>query len=86
MLLLLICRLLDLYLLILFVRIVLSWFPLEQGGVMASVNNFLYGLTEPVLAPIRRVLPPMGVGGMGFDLAPLVVIFGIYILRAVFCG
>lgn len=45
---------------------------------MASVAQFLYRLTEPVLAPIRRVLPPMG----GLDLSPLVVIIGIQILTS----
>lgn len=82
---LIICRLLFAYLLVLFVRIVLSWFPLEPGGTMATVHNFLYAVTEPVLAPVRRVLPPVGMGGMGFDLAPIVVILGIYLLQAIFC-
>lgn len=45
---------------------------------MASIAQFLYRLTEPVLAPIRRVLPPMG----GLDLSPLVVIIGIQVLTS----
>ncbi len=36
-------------------------------------------LLEPIYAPIRRVLPPMG----GLDLSPLVVIFGLYAIRVV---
>jgi YggT family protein len=43
---------------------------------MAGVSQFLYRITEPVLGPVRRVLPPMG----GLDLSPLVVIIGIQIL------
>ncbi len=82
----LICRLILAYLIVLFARIILSWFPLEPGGTMSSVHNFLYALTEPVLGPIRRVLPPVGVGGMGLDLAPMILIFGLYILQAVLCG
>jgi len=46
---------------------------------MASVAQFLYRITEPVLAPVRRVLPPMG----GLDLSPLVVIIGIQILTGI---
>lgn len=46
---------------------------------MAGVMQFLYRITEPVLAPIRRVLPPMG----GLDLSPLVVIIGIQVLSAI---
>ena len=81
----LICRLLAAYLIIMFARIILSWFPVEPGSGLASVYGFLYALTEPVLGPIRRVIPPMGMGGMGLDLSPLVVFFGISILRGTIC-
>lgn len=81
----LVCRLLDAYLIVLFARIILSWFPISPDSGMASVYGFLYSLTEPVLGPIRRVIPPLGMGGMGLDLSPLVVFFGISILRSVVC-
>ncbi|MGH9231090.1 MAG: YggT family protein [Acidimicrobiales bacterium] len=81
----LVCRLLDAYLIILFARIILSWFPINPGSGMASVYGFLYTITEPVLGPIRRVIPPLGMGGMGLDLSPLVVFFGISILRSIIC-
>ena len=81
----LICRLLDAYLIVMFARIILSWFPVEPGSGLASVYGFLYAITEPVLGPIRRVIPPMGMGGMGLDLSPLVVFFGISILRGIIC-
>ena len=44
-----ICFLLQLYLLILIGRIVLSWFPISGEGVMSSIQRFLYGVTEPIL-------------------------------------
>ena len=81
----LICRILDSYLIVMFARIILSWFPVEPGSGLASVYGFLYAITEPVLGPIRRVIPPMGMGGMGLDLSPLVVFFGISILRGAIC-
>jgi YggT family protein len=81
----LICRLLDAYLIVMFARIILSWFPVEPGSGLASVYGFLYAITEPVLGPIRRVIPPLGMGGMGLDLSPLVVFFGISILRGAIC-
>ena len=81
----LICRLLQLYLIVMFARIILSWFPLNPGTLMASVYGFLYSVTEPVLGPIRRVIPPIGAGGMGLDLSPLVVFFGITILSNAIC-
>ena len=82
----LICRLLDAYLIVMFARIILSWFPVEPGSGLASVYGFLYAITEPVLGPIRRVIPPMGMGGMGLDLSPLVVFFAISILRGAICS
>jgi YggT family protein len=82
---LLICRLLQGYLIVMFARIILSWFPVEPGSGLASVYGFLYAITEPVLGPIRRVIPPLGAGGMGIDLSPIVVFFGITILQSAIC-
>ena len=72
--------LLELYLLIIFARIVLSWFPLSPDGPMAGVARVLYALTEPVLGPLRSMLPPVQLGGAGLDLSPLVVVFVILLL------
>ena len=64
----LICRLLDAYLIVMFARIILSWFPIEPVSGLASVYGFLYAITEPVLGQIRRVIPPKGMRGMGLVL------------------
>lgn len=68
-----------------FGRIILSWFPIAPGSAMASVFSVLYALTEPVLGPIRRLIPPVGVGGMGLDLSPMIVSFALFILRSLVC-
>lgn len=81
----LLCRLVQLYLIIMFGRVILSWFPIAPGSAMASVYSFLYAVTEPVLGPIRRLIPPMGMGGMGLDLSPIIVFFGLTILSGVIC-
>ena len=65
----------QIYLLILLVRVVFSFvspFPTNP------VSRFAWQMTEPVLAPIRRVLPATA----GLDLSPLVVFFGGYVLIA----
>jgi YggT family protein len=49
---------------------------------MSSIYGFLYTITEPVLGPIRRVIPPLG----GFDLSPLVVLIGLQLLASAFSG
>ena len=66
----------QLYVFAIFVRSILSFFPIRYGSPMATVATFLSNITEPVLAPVRRVLPPMG----GLDLSPLVVIIAIQII------
>ena len=80
-----ICRLLQAYLIIMFARIILSWFPIEPGSGLAQIYGFLYSITEPILGPIRRIIPPVGAGGMGIDLSPLIVFFGITILQSAIC-
>jgi YggT family protein len=80
------CLIGQLYFVVLFARIILSWFPISPEGVLASIFQVLYAVTEPVLGPIRRIMPPIGVGGMGLDLSPIIVIFGLQILlRVVGC-
>ncbi|MGA0117946.1 MAG: YggT family protein [Ilumatobacteraceae bacterium] len=75
----LVLSLLNLFSLAIFARAILSFFPISPSSPLAALVQFLYRITEPVLAPIRRVLPPMG----GLDLSPLVVIIGIQVLSSI---
>ena len=74
------CPVLQLYLVALFGRIILSWFPISPDSAIASIYGFLYTITEPVLAPVRRVIPPIGGGGMAFDLSPIIVLIVLQVL------
>lgn len=65
--------LLNIFTFVLVARAISSWFPIGVDSPFRPIVDVLYRITEPVLAPIRNVLPPMG----GFDLSFLVVIFGI---------
>jgi YggT family protein len=70
--------LLAIYSLIIFMRIVFSW------GV-SSVNplmRFLIRITEPVLGPARRLIPPLGM----FDISPIVVLLLIQLLQSAVRG
>jgi YggT family protein len=69
-----IAYLIEAYVIVLVVRAVLSWFPARPGTTLFRVVQLLDAITEPVLRPIRRVLPPVGVGGMAIDLSILIVI------------
>ena len=67
------------YLIVLAARAVLSWFPVRSDSPLASVNSVLFELTEPVLRPVRRVIPPAGM----LDTSFIVVFFVILILENV---
>ncbi|MDP9402158.1 MAG: YggT family protein [Actinomycetota bacterium] len=75
-----VCLAIQLYLVAIFARIILSFFPLAPGTVMSSIFSALYTVTEPVLGPVRRVLPPVGAGGIGLDLSPIIVVFVVQLL------
>jgi len=70
----LLAYLVELYVVVLIARALLSWFPASPGSGLSRVVNALDAVTEPVLRPIRRILPPIGVGGMGVDLSILIVV------------
>jgi YggT family protein len=81
----LLCNLVRLYSLAIILRIILSWFPLKSGGVVARIADFLVTITEPILGPLRRILPRTGV----IDLSPLIALLLLQIVVAGFvlgCG
>jgi YggT family protein len=61
---------------------VLSWFPVRPGTAMAQINGVLFELTEWILRPLRRIIPPAGM----FDLSFMVLFFGLFILRQAVCS
>jgi YggT family protein len=78
----LVCAFLTVYMVVMAARAVFSWFPVRPGTALASINGILYELTEPVLRPVRRVIPPAGM----FDLSFIVVFFLLVILRSIVCA
>ena len=72
----LLISLLDIYSLVVFGAVIVSWIQLPPTNPLA---RFLETATEPALAPIRRVLPDMG----GLDFSPLVLLIGLRLLRDV---
>lgn len=69
-----------LYFLFLF-RIIFSFIGrnMSPESPIARVGEFIYELTEPILAPIRKVVPP--IGGM-IDITPLIALFILRIIRS----
>ena len=74
---------LQLYIWVLIVDAVLSWLTVfdvinSNNRFVATIGRFSYKLTEPVLRPLRRIIPVIG----GLDLSPLVLIFAIIFLQS----
>ncbi len=68
-----ICAILGIYQLVLIGRAIASFFPVTPGTSWAQIVDVLYRLTEPVLAPLRRIIPPLGM----FDLSFLVLLLAL---------
>jgi YggT family protein len=73
--------------LVLLARLVLDWAvvlagPPAHGSVRDRLTTVLYRITEPILAPVRRALPPLRLGGFALDLAFIVVFIGVSIVRS----
>jgi YggT family protein len=76
------CALVTAYVLVVFLRVILSWVPSTGGGGLSTVNRIVYDLTEPVLGPARRMIPPIGM----FDLSATIVIIVLLVLRGIVCA
>jgi YggT family protein len=63
------------YMWIIIIRALISWVSPDPYNPIVS---FLYRATEPVLRPVRKLLP---IGGMGIDFSPVIIILVIYFLR-----
>lgn len=76
--------LISLYIWVLVITALLSWVPTtsSQGG-MAATKRFLARLTEPVLRPLRAVLPRPRLGGVGIDLSVIVAIVALEVINVV---
>ena len=58
-----------------FARVILSWLPI--GGSNNPLVAIVYQITEPILAPLRRVIPRVGI----FDLTPMIAIVILTVIR-----
>jgi YggT family protein len=73
---------LDLYVWLLIASAILSWLIAfnvvnTRNQFVAAVAEFLYRVTEPALAPIRRMMPNLG----GLDISPIILILIIYFIQ-----
>ena len=76
--------LLTLYIYVLFAAAIMSWLIAfnvvnPRNQFVAMLGDFLFRITEPVLRPIRNLLPNLG----GIDISPVIVILVIVFIQSV---
>ncbi len=85
----LICTLLSLAWLSLLAWIILSYVVnfgrLPWGHPIRRIYDAMSNVINPILMPIRRVMPPLRAGGMGLDLSPMVLFLIIIVLQNILC-
>lgn len=79
------CLLVTIYFIILLARIILSWVPSLPEPIQPLARG-VRALTDPLLNPLRGLIPPISAGGVGLDLSPLLLFFVIIILRGILCS
>ena len=77
-----------LYLMVVFGRLILDWIRVfardwRPRGVVLVIAEAIYTLTDPPLNALRKVLPPLRLGGASIDLGFLVLVLGLYLLLAI---
>lgn len=71
--------LISIYILLIIVRIVFSW---GQVSYTNRVMRFLVNATEPLLGPLRRIIPPLGM----FDISPIVAFLILWLFQSAIAG
>lgn len=70
------------YIILILVRVLMSWIPrMPYNPTLRAVLDFITETTDPYLNLFRRVIPPIGGGGFGLDLSPMIGIVVLVILR-----
>jgi YggT family protein len=71
------------YLVVMIAYALCSWLPREPGSVITRIYGLLGALCDPVLRPVRRLIPPIRTGGAAIDLSVLIVVLGLGVLISV---
>lgn len=80
------CVVLTVYTIILFIRVIISWaylfgFRPPYSGPVRTILDLLEDVTEPVLRPLRALIPPIRAGGVGLDLSIIIAFVILAVLR-----
>ncbi|MEA1903380.1 MAG: YggT family protein [Actinomycetota bacterium] len=74
----------DVYFYAVFAWVILSWIPTSSSHPLGRMQLFLDRIIYPVILPIRRVVPPVRLGGGALDLSPIILLIGLRLLGGIF--
>lgn len=77
---------LGIYRIAVFAWIIMSWVRISSTHPLARLQLFLDRIIYPVILPLRRVLPPLRLGGMMLDLSPIVLLILLSVLQSLVRG
>lgn len=70
------------YIVLILIRVLISWIPrMPYSPALRAVLDFVTDTTDPYLNLFRRIIPPIGGGGFGLDLSPMIGIIVLFLLR-----
>ncbi len=81
----LLCFALQIYWFVLLAHVIFSWVPRPPEPLLPFVAG-VRRLVEPITRPLRKVIPPLQVGGVALDLSILVVFFAVILLQRIVCS
>lgn len=75
------------YLILIFARILMSWIPrIPRSATLRPILDFITDTTDPYLNIFRRLMNPIGLGGMAIDISPIIGIIVLIIARTLIVG
>jgi len=74
----------DLYFYAVLAWVILSWIPTSSTHILGRLQILLDRIIYPVILPIRRVIPPVRLGGGALDLSPIILLIGLRLLGGIF--
>lgn len=79
--------LINVYIMVLIGRLIIDWIQVfardwRPRGVLAVICEAVYTVTDPPLRALRRVIPPIRLGGVALDLSFIVLIIGLSLLTS----
>jgi YggT family protein len=80
-----VCILLQALSLVVFARVVLEWIPVGEGHPVGRLRHVLRLVTQPLLAPLRAVIPPIRMGSVAVDLSPVILIVALSVIAGLIC-